>query len=71
MVICPRCKTAIRSGDIIRAIIIGEFVRMELDAHRIEAYNDGEEQIEHYSCRPEAWESRAVKWLKRRLGWAA
>lgn len=65
MVVCPRCNTIVRIGEVVRVTVLGEFDRTELDGHYVHPY--AEERLEHAICTPEPWEHRATKWIKRRF----
>lgn len=65
MTICPKCERLIKKGETVRASIIGEFLRFEIDEHIIRAIE--EEFVEHVSCMPESMGDKLVKRFKRWL----
>lgn len=65
--ICPRCERIIRNGDMVRASMLGEFIRIDNHGHSIHPYD--EEWVEHISCIPDAWEERAAKYIRRKWRW--
>ena len=67
MMVCPRCERLIRHGEMVRAVYLGEFIRVDLEGHDVSVYD--EEYMEHISCTPDAWEERAAKWVWRKWRW--
>jgi hypothetical protein len=67
MMVCPRCERIIRHGDMVRASILGEFVRVDTEGHSIVGYD--EEWMEHVSCVPVSREEKAAKWVRRKVRW--
>jgi len=61
--VCPKCETILRHGDLVRVSVLAEFEREGLELHRLHVY--AEEWVEHKDCRSRQWFKRVLERIRR------